>query len=551
MRIGWLAVVVSMLAAACGDGDVPDTSDELFEPDAILDVVVTMDAGDFDALRNQTRSIPDTLQGDCLAQPFDSPFTKFHADVRVDGVDYRDVSIKKKGFFGSGLGPGSIAKPSLKLDASAYVDGQRFGGAGGLDMLVLNNSVQDPSYVRTCLAYRVFGDAGVVAPRCGFAHLTVNGEDLGLYVHVEDVDDQFLDRRFDDPSGALYKGILSDFRTGWSTTFDLQEGDAATADLDALTAACEGPDDALLAGVEAEVDVERFLTLWATESLLRHWDGYTGNTNNFFLYDDPASGFVVVPWGTDQVMQNGADAPASVYGTAALANRLYQLPAIATRYVDRLREVMTASWDEAALLAEIDRMVALIGPLAGDLAAPVEDVRTFINGRRAVIDAELTAGPAPYTTPLRGSFCMAPIGHVTGTFGTRWGTGGADPWTSGTGTLTATVNGAPLAFTMYGATADFDANDPSKASLVLYAAQPSGHIAVVVLSVLATRVAPGASLGIDWNPSYGALYDYDPGTQAFVAQGTFGIGHVDIDAGATTGDVPVDGGFDADLVGPF
>src|SRR5262245_43276388 len=89
-------VLCALLLAACGDGgDVPDTSDDLFQPDALLEVAVTMDPADFDELRNQTRSIPDTLQGDCLAAPFANPFTKFHADVTVDGVTYSDVSIKK------------------------------------------------------------------------------------------------------------------------------------------------------------------------------------------------------------------------------------------------------------------------------------------------------------------------------------------------------------------------------------------------------------------------------------------------------------------------
>ena len=40
--------------------------------------------------------------------------------------------------------------------------------------------------------------AGVVAPRCNFATVTVNGQLIGLYVHVESIKKQFVGRHFAD-----------------------------------------------------------------------------------------------------------------------------------------------------------------------------------------------------------------------------------------------------------------------------------------------------------------------------------------------------------------
>ncbi len=37
------------------------------------------------------------------------------------------------------------------------------------------------------MAYKLFNDAGVQAPRCSFAKVTVNGEYLGLYSNVESI----------------------------------------------------------------------------------------------------------------------------------------------------------------------------------------------------------------------------------------------------------------------------------------------------------------------------------------------------------------------------
>ena len=46
---------------------------------------------------------------------------------------------------------------------------------------------------------------GVDAPLSSFAYITVNGEDWGLYVAVEDVTDSFLERNYGNDYGELYK----------------------------------------------------------------------------------------------------------------------------------------------------------------------------------------------------------------------------------------------------------------------------------------------------------------------------------------------------------
>ena len=86
----------------------------------------------------------------------------------------------------------------------------------GLTRFTLNNAKQDPSYVNQCIGYDLFRAAGVPAPRCNFANVTVNGENLGLYVHVESVKKPYLRQYFASDEGNLYEGTLSDFRDGWT-----------------------------------------------------------------------------------------------------------------------------------------------------------------------------------------------------------------------------------------------------------------------------------------------------------------------------------------------
>src|SRR5262249_49774481 len=150
--------------------------------------------------------------------------------------------VRKKGFLGS-LDP---VKPGLKLKFDEYVNGQRFLD---LKQMTLNNSRQDPSYVHQCLSYATFNAAGIPASRCNFAHVKVNGADLGLYVHVESASKDFLERTYPNPEGNLYEGTLSDFRDGWTATFDLKTNTSANdrSDLNPVVDALKAPDDQLLA----------------------------------------------------------------------------------------------------------------------------------------------------------------------------------------------------------------------------------------------------------------------------------------------------------------
>jgi len=125
--------------------------------------------------------------------------------------------------------------PALKVKLDKYVAGQEVAGYADL---ILNNSVQDPTYLRQCLGYALFEAAGIPSPRCGFAHVRVNGEDLGVYVLVESVDKAFLRRRGADTTGNMYEGVFSDFREGWLGTFEA-ETNAATTDRSDLRAVKE------------------------------------------------------------------------------------------------------------------------------------------------------------------------------------------------------------------------------------------------------------------------------------------------------------------------
>ena len=262
----------------------------------------------------------------------------------------------------------------------------------------------------------MFRKAGVPAPRCNFAHVTVNGQNLGLFSNVESITNRFLARHFSDNDGRLYEGTLSDFSEGWTATFEakINEDAPARGSILAIQSALELPDNQLEAVLPQIINIDRFMNFWAVETLINHMDGYTKGMNNFYIYFDPTTGLMeFIPWGVDSTFTQSAKYGSSlVFARATLARRLYMLPATRDKYVATMRQILATVWNENELLEEIDRMEALIAPVVAndllyqsDIEFDEGDVRTstrtFVQERRAEIEPVLDNPPDEDPLPMR------------------------------------------------------------------------------------------------------------------------------------------------------
>ncbi len=141
-----------------------------------------------------------------ISQQDDSP--EVHADFAFRG-EISDVGLSLKGH--SSFRPIS-EKAAFKIDFAEWDDA---GSLHGIRRLTLNNMVSDQSKLAEELGYALYELAGLPAARHGFACLEVNGEDYGLYGVVETMDEQFVARAFQDPSGTLYEAnAQADFFPG-------------------------------------------------------------------------------------------------------------------------------------------------------------------------------------------------------------------------------------------------------------------------------------------------------------------------------------------------
>ncbi len=125
------------------------------------------------------------------------------ATVLIDGEAYKNIAIRAKGNTSlSSVRQYGNDRYSFKIEFDHY---DANGSYYGLDKLVLNNLIQDNTMMKDYLVYQMMLANGGAAPLCSFAYITVNGEDFGLYLALEAVEESFLRRNFGNGYGALYK----------------------------------------------------------------------------------------------------------------------------------------------------------------------------------------------------------------------------------------------------------------------------------------------------------------------------------------------------------
>ena len=123
--------------------------------------------------------------------------------VVIDNESYNNVAIRAKGNTSlTQVASYGNDRYSFKIEFDHYDSTISYHG---LDKLSLNNIIQDNTYMKDYLTYQMMGYFGVDAPLCSYVYITVNGEDWGLYLAVEGVEESFLERNYGSDYGELYK----------------------------------------------------------------------------------------------------------------------------------------------------------------------------------------------------------------------------------------------------------------------------------------------------------------------------------------------------------
>ncbi len=123
--------------------------------------------------------------------------------VVIDGESYKNVAIRAKGNTSlSQVKSYENNRYSFKIEFDHY---DSVNSYYGLDKLCLNNIIQDYTYMKDYLTYRLMNQFGLASPLCSYANITVNGDVWGLYLAVEGIEESFLKRNYGNDYGELYK----------------------------------------------------------------------------------------------------------------------------------------------------------------------------------------------------------------------------------------------------------------------------------------------------------------------------------------------------------
>ena len=132
--------------------------------------------------------------------------------VVIDGEAYKNVGIRAKGNSSlSTVASMDSNRYSFKIEFDQYDSTKSYYG---LDKLSLNNLIQDNTCMKDYMVYQMMSAFGVDAPLSSYAYITVNGEDWGLYLAVESIEEAFLCRNYGEDYGELYKPDSSDMGGG-------------------------------------------------------------------------------------------------------------------------------------------------------------------------------------------------------------------------------------------------------------------------------------------------------------------------------------------------
>jgi hypothetical protein len=359
-----------------------------------------------------------------IAAAFGITFDYVRADIEIGTNQFKDVGVRYKGN-GTFLSSREGLKRSLKLDLNQFVKGQKLAG---MSQLNLHNSVRDPSGMNEAIAYRLFRDAGVPAPRTAYAkvYVTVPGihdrRYFGLYNLVEDVGSAFAKEHFAAKDGALFKpvtpNLFSDLGDDWQNynqTYDPKDElseDQKQRVIEVCKFASTASDSDFAAKIGDYLDLENLARYMAITTWLTDLDGILGPGQNYYLYLHPKTQkFLIIPWDQDQTFgqfPRGTDEQRENLtihkpwtGENRFLERLYQCESFKKAYVAILTDLNKT-------LLEPQRIHRQVDELAVVLRAPIqeESPERFSEFDKAAAGQKLTIVMGP---GFQGSTAVTPI----------------------------------------------------------------------------------------------------------------------------------------------
>jgi hypothetical protein len=305
------------------------------------------------------------------------------ADLVVDGTTYPSVGVRFRGNTSYMMVANSEKKPfNITLD---YADkNQRLYGYRTLNLL---NGFTDPTFLREVLFSRISCNY-TPALKSNFVKLVINGQNWGVYVNVQQFNQDFLRDWFGATRGARWKiamgrgaGALTyegDNPAAYKRAYELKSKDDSEA-WTALINLCKKlnatPDDQFEASLNSILNVDQALWLVALETIFID-EGYVTRGADYALYRDGRYGrFYLLSIDNNETFRFGGGGPGfrgmgpgGALSPLAMADddsrpvisRLLAIPHLRARYLAHVRTIAEEWLDWKALGPVIAEYQALI-----------------------------------------------------------------------------------------------------------------------------------------------------------------------------------------------
>jgi putative membrane-bound dehydrogenase-like protein len=375
---------------------------------------------------------------------FGMEFPWAQGELTALGKTYKKVGVRYAGDAQYLAAARNLKRP-LRVELSRFENQQ----LDGLQNLNLHGGALDATRARETLAYAVFREAGVPAPRSALAEvtLTVPGkydkELLGLYTLVEDVDKAFLERHFKSARGLVLKPARMRGLDYLGDDWDKYKGnyqprseptkEQAKRVIDFARLVNQAGDAQFAKEIDSYLDVDEFLRFAAANALVSNLESFLALGSNYYLYlHEGSNKFVFIPGdlelsfanfafmgSADQQMDLSLSHPYP--GENKLADRLLAIKGIKERYEKLLKELSSTCFTKEPLLKEIEALEKTTKePLAREAKATAArkegppgfgppggkgpqapDLRAFVEKRTVSVTAQL-AGKSKGFVPQFG-----------------------------------------------------------------------------------------------------------------------------------------------------
>ena len=390
----------------------------------------------------------------------------------IDGETYGSAAIRAKGNNSlSSVSAYGNNRYSFKVEFDHYDSSKTYYG---LDKLNLNNLIQDNTMMKDYLVYRLMGDFGVAAPLCSYVYLTVNGEDWGLYLAVEGVEEAFLRRNYGSSYGELYKPdsmngggggrasnddvklqYVDNDPDSYSNIFNNAKTDVSQADQERLIASLKQLSQG--ADLEEILDTDAVLRYFVVHNFVCNFDSYTGSmVHNYYLYEEDGV-LSMIPWdynlafGSFQEQMSATELVNFPIDTPVSGGDLESRPMVAWIFQDEsytrlyhqyFSQFLTDFFDSGVLEERIDATAALLAPYVQqdptkfctyeEFQTAAETLKEFCSLRAQSIAGQL-AGTIPATSEGQAADSSALIDAAGLELSDLGAFGGGAPENSGQG----------------------------------------------------------------------------------------------------------------------